>query len=221
MEDIFSLESFYKEYETGANELAVNGRRFKILLPKNLSQFIDASDVMHDFPLWAKIWPASWILAGYLAEMPVVAEKTFLEIGGGSGFVSIVGTSFGHHITMTDCNPDALRFARANSLINQCDRLIIQHLDWNHPELTQHFDYIVASEISYKEEDIHPIMMLLKHSLKPGGEVLLVGEMRRLSKSNFNALATEFDIRILKKILRSENEEIKIFMFRMTLKGLQ
>ena len=218
---MFSLESFYKKYATETTELAINGRKFKILLPKNLTQFINASDVMHDFPLWAKIWPASWVLAGYLAEMSVAADKTFLEIGGGSGLVSIVATSFGHHITMTDYDPDALQFARANALINQCDRLIIRHLDWNQPELTQHFDYIVASEISYKEEDIHPIMMLLKRSLKPGGEVLLTGEMRRLSKSYFKALETEFDIRILKKILRSENEEIKIFMFRMTLKGLQ
>ena len=137
MDQVFSLESFTKKYETETTELVVNGRKFKILLPKNLSQFINTHDVMHDFPLWAKIWQASWVLAGYLAEMPVAAEKNFLEIGGGAGLVSIVATSFGHRITMTEYNPDALQFARANALINECPQLNIQQLDWNHPRLTQ------------------------------------------------------------------------------------
>ena len=217
---MFSLESFYKEYATEITELAINGRKFKILLPGNLSQFVNTNDVMHDFPLWAKIWPASWVLAGYLAEMSVSAEKTFLEIGGGCGLVSIVGTAYGHHITMTDNNSDALQFARANAFINQCSELNIRHLDWNQPGQAGYFDTIVASEISYKEENIHPIMKFLKCSLKPGGEVLLAGEMRRLSKLYFKALETEFDIRMLKKILRSQNEQIKIFLLCMTPKGL-
>jgi len=218
---MFSLESFYKKYATETTELAINGRKFKILLPRNLSQFINTNDVMHDFPLWAKIWPASWILASHLAEMPASEDKNFLEIGGGTGLVSIVAASFGHHITMTEYNPDALQFARANALVNQCPRLNIQELDWNHPRLAGQFDYIVASEVSYKKEDIEPLLMLFKNSLTTDGEVLLAGEMRKLSKAYYKALETMFDIRILKKILRSDSEEIAIFIFRMTLKGAQ
>jgi predicted nicotinamide N-methyase len=215
---MFSLESFNKEYETEPTELVVNGHKFKILLPKDLIKFINPRDVMHEFPLWAKIWQASWVLAGYLAEMPVDAEKRFLEIGGGTGLVSIVAAAFGHRITMTEYNPDALQFARANALINQCPQLNIQELDWNHPRLTGQFDYIVASEVSYREKDIQPLMMLFKNSLKTGGEVVLAGEMRKLSKDFYKALETLFDIRVLKKILRSDSEEINIFLFRMTLK---
>ena len=54
---MFSLESFYKEYETETNELAINGRKFQIMLPKELHKFINTHDVMHAFPMWAKIWP--------------------------------------------------------------------------------------------------------------------------------------------------------------------
>jgi hypothetical protein len=61
-------------------------------------------------------------------------------------------------------------------------------------------------------------MMLFKNSLKTGGEVVLAGEMRKLSKDFYKALETMFDIRVLKKILRSDSEEINIFLFRMTLK---
>lgn len=91
---MFSLESFYKGYEAETNELAINGRKFQIMLPKDLNKFINPHDVMHEFPLWAKLWPASWVLAGYLAELPVAAEKDLLEIGGGVGLASIVAAFF-------------------------------------------------------------------------------------------------------------------------------
>ena len=42
--------------------------------------------------------------------------------------------------------------------------------------------------------------------------------MRRLSKDYYKALETIFDIRVFKKILRSDDEQIKIFLFRMRLK---
>ena len=215
---MFKLESFYKEYETETNELAINGRKFQILGPKYLDKFINNDDLMHEFPLWAKIWPAAWVLAGYLAELPVAAEKNFLEIGGGLGVVSIVAASFGHHITMTEYNPDALQFARANALINECPQLNIQELNWNHPRLTGRFDYIIASEVTYREEDIQPLLVLFKNSLNTGGEVILAGEMRRLGKDYYKALETMFDIRVLKKILRSDSEAINVFVFRMRLK---
>jgi len=214
---MFSLESFYKAYETETNELAVNGRKFQIMLPKDLHQFIN-SHVMHEFPLWAKIWPASWVLAGYLAELPVADEKNFLEIGGGVGLVGIVATTFGHRITMTENNPDALQFARANALINECPQLNIEALDWNHPRLSGQWDYIIASEVSYRQEDVRALLALFKNSLKTSGEVILAGEMRKLSRDNFKIFETMFDIRVLKKILRSDDEEIGIFLFRMRLK---
>ena len=215
---MFSLESFYKAYETETNELAINGRKFRIMLPKDLHQFINPHDVMHEFPLWAKIWPASWVLAGYLAELPVADEKNFLEIGGGVGLVSIVADSFGHRITMTENNPDALQFARANAHVNECPQLSIEALDWNHPWPTGQWDYIIASEVSYRQEDVQALLALFKNSLKTSGEVILAGEMRKLSKDNFKTLETMFDIRVLKKILRSDDEEISIFLFRMRLK---
>jgi 16S rRNA G1207 methylase RsmC len=121
-------------------------------------------------------------------------------------------------MTMTEYNPDALQFARANAHINECPQLNIQELDWNHPRLTGQFDYIIASEVSYREEDIQPLQMLFKNSLNTGGEVILAGEMRRLSKDYYKALETIFDIRVFKKILRSDDEQIKIFLFRMRLK---
>ena len=215
---MFSLESFHKEYDTTTNEVVINGHKFQVLLPKDLTRFINTQDVFHEFPLWAKIWPASWVLADYLAKMPVASSKKFLEIGGGTGLVSIVAATFGHNITLTESNPDALQFASANALVNGCPQLPIRQLDWNRPQLKDPVDFIVASEVTYKKEDWQPLLSLFEHCLRPDGEVLLAGEMRRVSKEIYQQLATDFNLRVQKKILRSSGEEVAIFLMRMTRK---
>ena len=216
---MFSLESFQKEYETETTGVVVKDRKFQILLPKSLAGFINTQDVFHEFPLWAKIWPASWVLADYIAGMPVEAKKQFLELGAGAGLVSIVVASFGHRITMSEYDDDALRFARANALINECSRLPIVDLDWNRPQSPGRFNYIVASEVTYKKEDCQPLVGLLKACLKPDGEVILACEMRKTSMDFYKELENGFNISVQKKILRSDNEKVNIYLFRMTLKG--
>jgi predicted nicotinamide N-methyase len=214
---MFSLESFYKEYETETTEVVVNGRKFQILQPKFLDGFINTHDVFHEFPLWAKIWQASWVLADYLAGMPVKAKKQFLELGAGIGLVSVAAAAFGHRITMSEHNYDALQFARANALINECPRLPIVDLDWNRPQSPGRFDCIVASEVTYKKEDCQLLVKLLKAFLKPDGEVILAGEMRKSSMDFYKELENRFNISVQKKILRSDTEEVNIYLFRMTL----
>ena len=215
---MFSLESFHKEYETITSDLVINGRKFQMLLPKDLTRFINARDVFHEFPLWAKIWPASWVLAGYLAQMPTAPTKQMIEIGAGSGLVSIVAASFGHSITLTESNPDALLFARANAQVNGCPQLPIMELDWNRPQLKDTVDYIVASEVAYKKEDLRALLGLFNRCLSPGGQILLAGEMRKVSKDFYQQLEADFNVRVQKKKLHSNGDEIAIYLLQMSRK---
>ena len=209
---MFSLETFQKEYDTIIDELVINRRKFRVMLPRDINRFINPQNVFHEFPLWAKIWPASWVLAGHLADMPVASSKKILEIGAGIGLVSIVAAAFGHSITMTDSNPDALQFARANAVINGCPHLPIQMLDWNNPLLKDTVDCIVASEVTYSRENIQPLLRLFKSCLQPKGEVILAGEIKRVSKDFYQQMESNFKIRAQKKILRSDGEEIAVFL---------
>ena len=213
---MFSLESFNKEYETKTTELVINGRKFQMLLPNDLTRFIDPDDVFRGFPMWAKIWQASWVLADYLAKIPVESKKKFLEIGAGAGLVSIVAASFGHSITLTEFNPDALQFSRANAFINGCSQLPILELDWNRPQLTATFDYIVASEVTYKKRDWAPLKKLFRTCLNPDGEIILVGEMKRVAKNFYQILENDFNLRMQKIVLRTSGEEFAIYLIRMT-----
>lgn len=212
---MFSIEDFYKEYETETTEVVINSKKFSILLPKYLYQFIDPIDLLHDFPLWAKIWKASWVLSGYLADMPVDVDKRILEIGGGVGLVSIVAAAFGHQITMTEYHPDALNFARANACRNNCPELPILKLDWQHSGLSEQFDMIVASEVTYKEEDFSPLTQLFRSNLKPGGEIILASEIRKSGKDLFKFFQSAFDIKVIKKKLHSETASIPVILMKM------
>ena len=214
---MFSIEAFHQEYETESTDVVVNGRKFRILLPKYLDRFIDPDEVLHDFPLWAKIWQASWVLCGVLAEMPPDPRKRLLEIGAGIGLVSIVAATFGHRITMTEYNPDALNFARANAHLNQCPRLPILKLDWHDPRVKGQFDTIVASEITYKPEHLRPLTQLFKSYLKPGGQIILASEMRKTGQELYTLLGTDFDINVVKKNLRSDTGATQILLFMMRL----
>ncbi|UCF89945.1 MAG: methyltransferase [Desulfobacterales bacterium] len=215
---MFSIETFYNNYEADTTELTVNGRKFSILLPKTLDRFINPDDIFQDFPLWTKIWQASWALAGYLADMPVNPQKRFLEIGAGVGVVSIVAATAGHHMTMTEYDSDALQFARANAHLNGLPQLSIMPLDWNRPGLKGRFDYIVGSEVIYREGSLQALGRLFQTYLKPEGEVILVSEMRKTIGAFFKQMEPIFKIQAQKKVLRSEGEKIRIVLFKLTFK---
>ena len=215
---MFSIEEFYKTYETETTDIVVNGKKFSLVLPKYLFRFINPHDVFHDFPLWAKIWRASWVLSSYLADLPPDASIRFLEIGGGIGLVSIVAATFGHRVTFSEYNPDALNFARANAHHNNCPDLQIIHLDWFHPQLKTRFDRIVASEVAYKQTHLDALLKLFKSNLKPDGEIILAWEIRKSAQNLFKFFHSEFDISVSKMSLRSQGATHRIMLMKMRFK---
>ncbi len=218
---MFSMESFKQEYETDTADIVIRNRKFSFFVPKSLDRFIDPENVFNNFPLWAKIWEPCLILADYLASMPVNPEKRFLEIGGGLGLVGIVASSFGHKVTMTEYNHDALNFANANAHINNCSSNIeIKELDWNKPELKGTFDRILGCEIIYKKESFYPILRLFRTYLKEDGEILLSERARKSSMEFFRQMSEHFNIKAQKKIIRNDSDEIHVMMCRMTFKAI-
>ena len=212
---MFSIDAFHQEYETRTTEAIVNRKKFRILLPRDLDCFVNPVEMLNDFPLWAKIWQASWVLCGYLADMKPDPGKQLLEIGAGVGLNSIVAATFGHRITMTEYNSDALNFARANAHLNHCPGLPILKLDWHRPTIKAKCDTIVASEVTYKPEDYTALIQLFKSYLQPGGEIILTSEMRKSSRDFYDFFKTDFDIIVEKKHLRSDAGAFPVVLFKM------
>jgi len=49
-----------KHRETEEKTVAIRGRKFTLLTPKFIEEYIDIENPLDGFPLWAKAWEASW-----------------------------------------------------------------------------------------------------------------------------------------------------------------
>lgn len=219
---VVSLEDFHKRYETDVADMVIRGRRFNFFVPRSIEPFLRDQDLFREFPLWAKIWEASIVLADHLAGLPAEPDRRFLEIGCGLGTVGIVAAAFGHAVTMTEHNPDALNFAKANALANlppACPDPDIVRLDWNDPTLTGRFDRIVASEVIYRKTDFAPLETLISSYLTHDGEVIFAEGLRKTSVDFFQRVSSRFHLTAQKKVLRSKEKEVRVILCRMRPKG--
>lgn len=219
---MFSLESFHKQYETDTTEVVIRGQRYTLFLPNSLDCFVNQEDIFHDFPLWAKVWEASMVLADHLAAMPVTGDKRFLEIGCGLGLTGIVASAAGHHVTMTESDAHALNFARANAAKNLPKggaNLQIVELDWNNPQLKGKFDTIFGSEVVYRREDFSTLTNLIETYLDHGGDVILAESARETSLEFFRQMQEVFDVRGQKKTIHTGDRQMKVILCTMRRKG--
>ncbi len=201
--------------ETEEKTVVIRGRSFTLVTPKFIEEFIDPENPVHAFPLWAKAWEASWVLADFLAGMAAEPGKRLIEIGCGLGLVGIVASSFGHEVVMTEHNPDALAFARANAESNRCADIGIIDLDWNSPAVYGQFDLVVGSEVVYHEKDFEPLKNLFERLMKPEGEVILCEGIRRTSLDFFKEMQSHFVLTAQQKSIRSPEKTVPVILCRM------
>ncbi|MEE4113586.1 MAG: methyltransferase [Desulfobacteraceae bacterium] len=216
---MFSLEAFHRTYDTTIIPVTIGGQTLRLFTPASIDRFINPDDVMDNFPLWAKIWEASGVLAGHLAGMPPDPTKTMLEIGCGLGMVGIVAARAGHRITMTERDPDALNFARANALANDCPEIAIERLDWNAPRMDGRFDMIVGSETIYKTEDIHGLEAMFDRYLNPDGSIILAEGVRRTGVDFWDRMRHRYDVQARRQTLRSDRGTTHMVLFRLQRKA--
>jgi 2-polyprenyl-3-methyl-5-hydroxy-6-metoxy-1,4-benzoquinol methylase len=213
---LLSLEEFQKDYETDVSPVTIGNRQFQFLVPKSIDRFLNPNDPLNYFPFWAKIWDASLVLADELAGWAVRPGTKFVEIGCGLGLVGVVAAFCGHEVTMTEYAPHALAFARANALLNGLAELRVIALDWNQPALNETFDFIIGSEVVYHERDFDPIRELFQMLLKPGGEIILCGEIRKTNMAFLGLLQNAYTIKARKKTLRSDTKSISVMLCHLS-----
>jgi protein N-lysine methyltransferase METTL21A len=212
---MFSLDHFHQTYDTTTTPVTINGHTLSLLTPASIDRFIDPDDALQDFPLWAKIWEASILLASYLSSLPPNPSKTMLEIGSGLGMVGIAAAKAGHRMTLSERNPDALNFARANALTNGCPSLSAERLDWHAPHLEDRFDYIVGSEVVYQTEAIDCLESLFDRYLSPGGTIILAEGVRRTGVDFWDRMRHNYDVKARRQTLRSDGGTRHMVLFHL------
>lgn len=146
-----------------------------------------------DLPLWAKVWTPGLILASFLLRLPLPEGGEVLEIGAGVGLCGLAMASRGFRVTLTDLEPAALLFCRANALHNGLDgRVEVRPADFTRDRLGKRFQCIVGCEVLYQDAVYPGLLEFLRAHLaeEPGAEILLALDSSRTGKGFF-ALAQE------------------------------
>ena len=213
------LKEFLKKYQVEEKKLKIGSNEFTFFLPKDITPFVKEKASMSEFPLWAKIWEGSIVLISHIYELNSTIPKSFLEIGAGIGVVGIIAAFLGHKVTITDYNKDALQFALANVYKNldseKKKSVVVKKCDWKDPQLSEEtYDFIVGSDILYREEDFEPLLNLFNKHLRQTGEIILAEGVRKSSLKFLNELSREYEVKAAKKILRSPTQEIPVILIR-------
>ncbi|MGN0008637.1 MAG: class I SAM-dependent methyltransferase [Desulfovibrionaceae bacterium] len=215
-ETLESLLAQAGEHFTVAFEpLDVDGTPLHVLGVTNMRSHLDnlvatraIRNPLKDLPLWAKVWPASFVMGRFLRKLEP-AGKTLLEIGAGCGVAGCIAARYGFsHVTVSDIVPDALIFAKANVLKNGLEACMdVRHVDVAATRLDARFDIIAASEILYLDDLHRPLLKFLDRHLAAGGKAVFCTDWARRKPHFFKLAAKSFSIQEYKVGVRSTDAE--------------
>jgi len=156
-------------------------------------------------PYWADLWPAARMLAKAilreswtppppqpsptrgegerLLPPPLwgragVGGLRALEVGCGLGLPGIAAMAMGLHVTFSDYDATALRFAADNARANGLHSFDTLQMDWRYPPEDVQFPIILASDLIYEMRNVAPLVTLIKKLLEPSGVCLLTDQDR-------------------------------------------
>ena len=151
------------------DELAVAGRRLRLLRPRDNEALIDEQAFEHDeyLPYWAELWPSALALAAALAA---ARPARVLELGCGLAVPSLVAALGGAEVVATDWSPEAVRVAGDNARRNGVT-LDVRLWDWTAPtaELGR-WPLVVAADVLYERRNAEPLLRALDALVAEGGE---------------------------------------------------
>ncbi|HEX9006294.1 MAG TPA: methyltransferase domain-containing protein [Bacteroidota bacterium] len=181
-----------RTYDLVAHSVPVAGRTFRLLAVRDTNRLVDGIDPKtfaadERLPYWAELWTASIALAEWCLGTRWEPAARVLELGCGLGLAGIAAAAAGAHVTMTDYDDDALRFARCNAGANLPpdvvrDHLRFAHLDWRNPPLDTTYDVILGADIVYERRFFLPLLTLFDRLLNPSHSRSSTGPLRSVGR---------------------------------------
>jgi predicted nicotinamide N-methyase len=162
----------------------VDDRTFIIMRPSESDRLLDHPSIRSAFaadeymPYWADLWPAARMLAKAILRETWTPGQRALEVGCGLGLPGITALAMGLHVTFSDYDAIALRFAADNARANGFHSFDTLQMDWRYPPEDLQFPIILASDLIYEMRNVAPLVALIKKMLQPGGVCLLTDQDR-------------------------------------------
>jgi predicted nicotinamide N-methyase len=183
-----AIDELRAEFDLITTSLDVGGRLVRIAHPRNADALIDEAEFERDqrLPYWVDIWPSARVLASRVLTVDPVGRRV-LELGCGVGLVSTAAAMAGFDVTASDYYPAALRFARANALVNAGVAITTRLADWRRlPRDLGRFEIVVASDVLYEREYAELVASAFDRTLLVRG-VGMVADPGRLAAPSFVA----------------------------------
>ncbi|XP_068435845.1 uncharacterized protein [Clinocottus analis] len=168
----------------------------------------------------AVMWPAALALCSFLdnnRKRVNLQEKEVLELGAGTGLVTIVASLLGASVTATDL-PEVLGNLRSNVMRNTRERCKhtpqVAALSWGQdlestfPTSVHRYDYVLAADVVYHHDFLDELLVTMKHFCKPGTTLIWANKVRFVTDLSF----TENFKKAFHTSLLAEDGEMKIFM---------
>ena len=149
----------------------------------------DLDRLESNMPYFVCVWSSSLALSQVV--MPgdyLTAGTPVLELGCGLGLVSAAACLKHARVTASDCQPDALLFARMNCLQIAGTDPEVCVIDWADPPKDQKYMTLLCSDLVYDPLSYEPLITCLETLLEPGGRVLLSEPNREMGRLFFDRL---------------------------------
>lgn len=170
-------------------------------------------------PYFAQIWPASQVLTEILGQRESDwTYKSVLELGCGLAIPSLWLAKRGARVLATDANPEVPAFLAANLSLNGLEgRVRFSDLDWEtlseEEKPKDDFDWIVASEILYDEEQVKGLARALRTLRGPQTKTLIIDPGRPYLETFLEALQENLGVRVELKSHKTEDRSYWLIEF--------
>lgn len=187
-----TLDELNTQFDVVRSEIRIGPRTVTLHHPRDADDLIDEAAFAIDerLPYWADVWPSARVLAERMLTTRV-DDRRFLELGCGSGLVSVAAAIAGFEVTATDYYDEALRFTALNVLVNTGVLIETRTADWRRfPHDIGRFELVVASDVLYEQEHAALIAAVLDRTLSGRGTAI-IADPGRLAAPQFVEQCTE------------------------------
>jgi predicted nicotinamide N-methyase len=203
-------ERLERRFRTRETMVDLERRPVRILHPANADDLISEEDFIRDerMPYWADLWPSALMLARSIVDENGRGAR-LIELGCGSGLVTVASVIAGYSVTATDYYDDALLFTRANVERNLPNSTVeTRDVDWRAmPKDLGKFSRVVAADVLYEPTYGDLVANAIAATLADRGRAT-VADPGRLSRDNFVAAAKELGLTVdlSRKVKYAEGE---------------
>ena len=172
-------------------------------------------DYLH-LPYWAELWDSAAGVAAFLERSGILEGNSVLDLGCGMGLSGTVAAALGARVLFADLEPQALLFAKLNSLPH-ASHIRTRCVDWRVDSLAERFDLIIGADILYERKQWEHLEPFWRGHLADHGKVIL-GEPGRPTGDLFPKWIEErgWALNIEEQAVLKRERPIRLFLMGRT-----